>query len=67
MANGGNAWLEDAVFALVLAVGPGSVTLSSGSNSVTQAVSGGVNYVKCPLQTGSVVSVKAAAPLVPIR
>lgn len=49
----GYLWGKDSFFALVFAVNAGQVTLSSGSNSKTVAVSAGVNWVECELQVGS--------------
>ena len=48
----GSEMVEDAVFAAALLPGAGSLTITSGSNTVTRKVSAGITPLSAPMGTG---------------
>ncbi|KAF7440239.1 hypothetical protein PC9H_000583 [Pleurotus ostreatus] len=47
-------WVQDTLWAVVFATSPGSVTLTSGTNTQTFSVNAGVNKLKLPLSPGKI-------------
>ncbi|KAF9495858.1 hypothetical protein BDN71DRAFT_1390602 [Pleurotus eryngii] len=47
-------WVQDTLWAVVFTTSPGSVTLTSGTNTQTFSVNAGVNKLKLPLSPGKI-------------